>query len=77
MLHAHAHDITVAIFDIAIFILCYMFGLSFHGNTVFGSVFMTGCTSDSTGNLVIKKATKQKKKEKEKKWKAPGFPLIS
>ena len=73
MLHAHAHDITVAIFDIAIFILCYMVGLSFHGNTAFGSVFMTGCTSDSTGNLVIKKATKQKKKKRKKSEKPLDF----
>ena len=62
MLHAHAHDVTVAIFDIAIFILCYIFGLSFHGNTVFGSVFMTGCTSDFTGNL--KKQPDKTKREK-------------
>ena len=62
------HDVTVTIFNIVIFLLCYIFGLSFYVDTIFGSKFMTSCTSNLTGNFVIKKQqhVKLNKNKKEK-----------
>ena len=74
-------DVTVTIFNIVIFLLCYIFGLSFYVDTIFGSKFMTSCTSNLTRNFVIKKQQHVKlnknKKEKEEKKKNPGSPPIS